>query len=161
MVVRPLRIDHVALPVRDAQATLAFYRDVMKLPLVQATTGDDWGGRPWLMMIFALGEGRQLALTALRARPGDPPPGDPPSYPNDIRHLAFSADNDEELERWRQWLEKNDIAMTEEDHGSQRSLYFSDPNGAILEITAPPSDGDITADTRAAAMVDAWTRAAR
>ena len=27
----------------------------------------------------------------------------------------------------------------EEDHGAQRSLYFPDPDGVVLEITWPPS----------------------
>jgi len=40
-----LRFDHLALPVFDAAATYRFYGEVLQLPLVDALSGDDWGGR--------------------------------------------------------------------------------------------------------------------
>ena len=61
-----LKLDHVVFPTTDPAASLAFYEDVLGLPLAQAITGDDWGGRSWLMLAFALAEGRELVLTAFR-----------------------------------------------------------------------------------------------
>ena len=46
-----LRLDHVAIPIRDADATAAFYGGVLGPPLINALTGADWGGREWLMLI--------------------------------------------------------------------------------------------------------------
>ncbi len=40
---------------------------------------------------------------------------------------------------WKQRLEQKGVAFWEEDHGAQRSLLFKDPNGIVLEITAPAS----------------------
>lgn len=57
----PLRIDHLALPMYDAAATRIFYEEVLGLPLLDAHSGDDWHGMPWLMMIFGDADGRQLA----------------------------------------------------------------------------------------------------
>ena len=53
------------MPVRDAEATLKFYTEVLELPLVQAFSGDDWDGYPWLMMIFGLGGKQELVAVAL------------------------------------------------------------------------------------------------
>jgi catechol 2,3-dioxygenase-like lactoylglutathione lyase family enzyme len=58
-----LRFDHLALPVYAAARTLHFYSEVLRLPLVDALSGDDRGGKPWLMMFF--GSGQLLALCAL------------------------------------------------------------------------------------------------
>jgi catechol 2,3-dioxygenase-like lactoylglutathione lyase family enzyme len=78
-----LRFDHVALPVYDAGQTYRFYSEVLKLPLVDALSGDDWGGKPWLMMFF--GAGAQLiALCGARPAPRD-------ELPEDVRHYAGTA----------------------------------------------------------------------
>ena len=61
-----LRLDHLALPVHDAAATLAFYSGVLELPLVEVLSGDDWGGKEWLMMIFGLDDARQISLIAFK-----------------------------------------------------------------------------------------------
>lgn len=44
----PLALDHVALPMLDPVATRTFYSEVLGLTLVEALSGDDWGGRAWL-----------------------------------------------------------------------------------------------------------------
>ncbi len=55
-----LKLDHVVLPVWNAAASLAFYREVMGFALVDVHQGDDWGGYPWLMKNFAVGDGREI-----------------------------------------------------------------------------------------------------
>jgi catechol 2,3-dioxygenase-like lactoylglutathione lyase family enzyme len=146
-----LRLDHLALPAYDARATYRFYAQVLELPLVDAMSGDDWGGRPWLMMFF--GAGAQLiALCALHgARP--PPRGD---LPDDVRHYAFSVASAAEQRRWMQRLETHGVGFTEEDHGPQHSIYFRDPNGNLLEVTTPASTGEAASDPEAQELVRRW-----
>lgn len=146
-----LRHDHIALHIYDPAATLDFYTGVLGLPLTNAMNGDNWGGKPWLMMFFALGDGREIALCALKgeARPA-------PRTPADLPHFAFSAPDDAALQQWEQKLASAGVAFEEEHHGAQRSIYFQDPNGIMLEITAPPSRAPAEASAKAAAVVRKW-----
>jgi catechol 2,3-dioxygenase-like lactoylglutathione lyase family enzyme len=151
----PLRFDHFALPVYDAAKTLHFYSEVLQLPLVDALSGDDWGGKPWLMMFFGTGGGQLLALSALQ---GAQPPR-PDGLPSDVRHYAFAVASAEEQEQWKRRLDEHGVVFSEEDHGAQHSVYFSDPNGIVLEVTAPPSRGDLQPDAEAAQRVQRWIEA--
>jgi glyoxylase I family protein len=144
-----LRLDHLALPVFDAGSTYDFYSRVLGLKLIRALSGDDWGGYPWLMMIFGLEEGRTVSLCALRGAEA-PPPGD---LPADVRHFAFRT---ADLAVWRKRLAAAGVAFEEEDHGDQHSLYFRDPNGIVLEITSPPGSGAPEHDPDAEDRVRRW-----
>ncbi len=140
-----LRLDHLVFPIWDVEKSVAFYRDFLDLKLVDAHEGDDWGGHPWLMLIFALSDKREIVLVALEG--ATKPAAD--MLPKDVRHIAMAETGS--LDRWRQKLKKAKIAFWEEEHGEQQSLYFEDPNGIVLEITAPPSAPKL-AHTGAAAM---------
>lgn len=144
-----LRLDHIVFPIWDVRASLKFYRDVMGFALVDTYSGPDWGGHPWLMMFFATGDGREIVLVSLRG--ARRPRGD--RLARDVRHLAFAESATGKLEGWRAKLRKAKIEFWEEAHGPQRSLYFEDPNGVVLEITAPPSRP--TKRTKAAALAAA------
>jgi catechol 2,3-dioxygenase-like lactoylglutathione lyase family enzyme len=147
-----LGLDHVVVPVRDAAASHRFYAGVLGLPLVDALSGDDWGGLPWLMMLFGLAEGRQLVLVALR---GAAPARDR-ALPREARHLAMSVATRAELTRWKRRLVARSIELWEEDHGTQRSIYFPDPDGLILEITTPPTPAVARRNAAAGGVVRAW-----
>jgi catechol 2,3-dioxygenase-like lactoylglutathione lyase family enzyme len=109
------------------------------------------------MMIFGAGDGRQLVFCALR---GAHPPGDD-GLPVEVRHLAFSVTTRDEVAEWRRRLETKGVEHREEDHGSQVSVYFTDPNGHTLEITGPASNQAVTANGEAASVIDAWVSASR
>ena len=147
-----LTLDHVVMPVRDADATLQFYTRVLGLPLVQAFSGDDWDGYPWLMMIFGLGGEHELVTVALR---GAPLP-DYRGVPVDARHYAFSAESAEAMDAWRERLKGAGIDYWEENHGEQDSIYFPDPDGVILEITWPRSRTPMLANRTALAQAERW-----
>jgi len=151
----PLRFDHLALPVYDAARTYRFYSEVLQLPLVDALSGDDWGGKPWLMMFFGTGSGQLLALCALGG--AQPPRAD--GLPSDVRHYAFSVASSAEQEQWKARLRDHGIAYSEEDHGTQHSLYFSDPNGIVLEVTTPASQHELRTDAQAAERAQRWIAA--
>jgi catechol 2,3-dioxygenase-like lactoylglutathione lyase family enzyme len=161
MLAASLAFDHLALPARDAQETLDFFGGVLGLPLVGAQSGDDWGGHPWLMMMFGLDDGRQLALCVLDGAPVL----DDVAYTDDLPHFALAVRDEAALESWRERLHEAGVSFREEDHGGQQSLYFSDPSGLAWEITAPAS---VAAAARAEVetaqdIVAAWiaTRASR
>jgi glyoxylase I family protein len=147
-----LRMDHVVFPAWDAAASLAFYRDVLGFALIESFSGDDWGGYPWLMMIFSPGDGREVVLVSLKGA-GRPPQG---KVPRDARHLAFGEKSVAALGKWRKKLRAAGIAFWEESHGRQKSLYFEDPNGMILEITAPPSRARGTTGKAALNHAQTW-----
>jgi catechol 2,3-dioxygenase-like lactoylglutathione lyase family enzyme len=147
-----LSLDHVVFPTWDAPASLRFYRDIMGLPLTHALVGDDWGGAPWLMMVFALEGGRELVLVALRGMRPPPPSG----LPADTRHYAFSVADRTEQDGWRAKLTAAGVPVSEENHGDQNSIYFTDPNGVVLEITTPPSDADAIEDPGAVERARRW-----
>jgi catechol 2,3-dioxygenase-like lactoylglutathione lyase family enzyme len=150
-----LSLDHVVFPVWDADASLRFYNETLGLPLIGAFGGDDWGGKEWLMMAFALGEGRELVLVALRGAERPPPDG----LASDVRHFAFAVASRGEQEAWRARLEAAGVAVRDEDHGTQQSIYFDDPGGVVLEITTPASDARPDADPAALARARAWIAA--
>jgi catechol 2,3-dioxygenase-like lactoylglutathione lyase family enzyme len=147
-----LSTDHIVFPVWDAKASLTFYGDTLGLPLVGAFAGDDWGGMPWLMMIFGIGDGRELVLVALRGarRPADD------GLAADVRHYAFSVSSREDQEAWRRKLQAAGVDVTDEDHGDQHSIYFADPNGVVLEITTPASRPASALNPDAVAFARRW-----
>ena len=148
------KLDHVVFPVWDTEASLDFYRNIMGFPLISAFNGEDWGGYPWLMMVFAPGDGREIVLVALRGAKRPRHDG----LAKDVRHLAFAESSLKSLDRWRRRLKAKGIDFWEEDHGSQRSLYFEDPNGTVLEITAPPSRAKGPASRVALAAAREWMK---
>ena len=150
-----LRIDHIVFPVWDARASLAFYRDILGFPLVNAFSGDDWGGYPWLMMIFAPGDGREIVLVALKGAKRPRADG----LARDVRHLAFAEGSLKALGKWRKKLAAAKVEFWEEDHGSQKSIYFEDPNGVVLEITAPPARASGKSRKTALAAAETWMAA--
>lgn len=149
-----LTLDHVVMPVRDAQATLKFYTEVLELPLVEAFSGDDWDGYPWLMMIFGLSGKHELVTVALK---GAPQP-DYRGVPVDARHYALAAASEADLDRWRSKLAEAGVDHWEEVHGDRSSIYFPDPDGVIFEITWPAAKVPKLANPSAYEAVRRWVK---
>ena len=147
-----LKVDHIFFPVWDAAASLKFYHDVMGFTLAASESGDDWGGYPWLMLFFAAGDGREIVLVSLRGAKRSTND----DLARDVRHLAFAERSVSALKNWRRRLRKQGIEFWEERHGAQHSVYFEDPNGVVLEITAPPSRPAKTNSRAALAAARRW-----
>lgn len=147
-----LRLDHVLIPIWEVKKSLAFYRETLGLRLVEAYEGDDWGGYPFLMMVFALGDRREIVLIYLH---GAKPPSTG-KLPNDIRHIALAETT--AIERWKVKLDAAKVKYTQDNDGEQRSLYFEDPSGNSLEITAPPSTPAAEESAEALALAQKWAK---
>ena len=153
--VKSLQADHLALPVYDASASLAFYADILQLPLIDVHSGDDWGGKEWLMMIFGLGDGRQISLIAFHGAKKAKANG----LPADAHHYACAVPTRAALAAWKAKLKAAKVVFAEEDHGNQQSIYFSDPNDIMWEITAPPSKRAAKSDKTARSRAEVWIAA--
>lgn len=145
-----LRLDHIVFPIWDVEKSLAFYRDLLGLKLVAAHDGDDWGGFPWLMLMFALSDKREIVLVHFAG--AKRPPRD--KLPKDGRHIAMAETGS--LDPWRKKLDGAGVEYSEEDHDDQQSLYFEDPNGIVLEITSPPTAPEPAHNERAVIRALKW-----
>jgi catechol 2,3-dioxygenase-like lactoylglutathione lyase family enzyme len=149
----PLRLDHVVVPVCDAEEARRFYRDTVGLTLVAAFAGDDWGGHRWLMMVYGLGTGGQHLVTVAFEGLGREVVE---IYPRDARHCAFAVGSSEEWRRWQTRLSASGAAFWEETHGEQRSLYVVDPSHNVLEITTAETPPFAAPGEPPDAVVDRW-----
>jgi glyoxalase family protein len=121
---------HVTLVCRDARKTLHFYRDILGLALVKVTVNFDRtdtyhlyfgneAGAPGTLLTFF--EGPQ----AMRGRYGV----------GGIHHVALGTKNDDTLLMWKRWLTDNGVRVTGPyDRGYFTSIYFTDPDGQVIEI---------------------------
>ncbi len=127
----------------------------MGFTLAASASGDDWGGYPWMMMFFRAGDGREVVRVAFRGAKRPKTDG----LARDARHLAFAKTSKVALEKWRKRLRAAKIEFWEETHGRQSSLYLEDPDGTILEITAPPSRPGKATSPAALATARKWIEA--
>jgi catechol-2,3-dioxygenase len=143
-----LRFDHLAVSVHDAKSAYNLFAKTLELPLVAAYTGDDWDGAPWLMMIFELADGGQIALCALNGTQKNRSPA------TDLPHHALSTPSRNELKAWERKLKSAGFDVRHEDHGDQLSIYFDDDNGLTWEITTARRQSAV--DPAARSIVDEW-----
>ena len=121
-------LHHNAYRCRDSEETRAFYEDFLGLKLVSAL--EIQGGRA-LHTFFAMDDGSCLAFFEA--------PGMPFEFKrqNDLDlHIALGV----EAATFESMLQKGYAEGRElrgpVDHGFCRSIYFRDPNGYVIELTA-------------------------
>jgi catechol 2,3-dioxygenase-like lactoylglutathione lyase family enzyme len=129
---------HVAITTRDVDATHAFYTEVMGFDLVrvEAAPGAEGG---WARHLFYdTGNGECLAVWDLHDNPAVPTEFDPsisrglglPSWTN---HVAFAAEDLDELAATRDRWRSHGYDVLQIDHGWCTSIYLDDPNGIAVE----------------------------
>lgn len=139
-------VDHTARPTWKLGETLAFYRDVMGLPLVHTISARGWGPAThpdFLHFFFDSGRGSTIAFfyylgsdqpDALEGRAGRKPA--PEDHVFDATHTAWLVDTADELKAWKAHLEARGVEVSVETaHEVIESIYFRDPNGYFIEIT--------------------------
>jgi len=137
----PLMLNHAAWVTHDVEATAAFYTKIMGMELASTiyddrvpSTGDEF---PYFHIFFRMQDGSTIAFFEAPGLPSRPDVTHPAYEIFD--HLALQAADREEVDRWANWLRENGVALIGPvDHkGFVYSIYFHDPNGIRLEITAP------------------------
>jgi glyoxalase family protein len=121
---------HITMVSTDARRTLAFYRELLGIPLVKKTVnfddtgawhlyfGDD-GGRPGTILTF---------FEWPRTRRGRWGVGG-------VHHLALGVATPEAQLKWKRRLTDAGVPVSGPlDRGYFKSIYFADPDGQILEI---------------------------
>jgi glyoxalase family protein len=115
---------------RNAPRTVAFYGDVLGLPLVKRTVNFD-DPASWHLYFGQEGGAPGTILTFFEwphARPGGWGIGG-------IHHLALGVRDSEAQLMWKRRLSDMGIAVTGPyDRGYFKSIYFKDPDGQVLEI---------------------------
>jgi catechol 2,3-dioxygenase-like lactoylglutathione lyase family enzyme len=133
-------LHHNAYRCRDSEETRRFYEDFLGLPLVNAFEIDETkSGRPThtLHSFYAMDDGSCLAFFEAPDRPFE----FKEQHDFDL-HIAVEVSR-EDLDRM---FEKGKQAGIEtrgiSDHGTIDSIYFRDPNGYVIELTAKRPDHD-------------------
>ena len=121
-------LHHIALVCSDVERTIEFYQGVLGFPLTEIFENRDYKGSNHFF--FDIGNGNLLAffdLPGLDLGPYQEVLGG-------LHHIAISVERD----RWetlRGRLEDAGVACQVE---SDASIYFTDPDGARLELLADP-----------------------
>jgi catechol 2,3-dioxygenase-like lactoylglutathione lyase family enzyme len=140
---------HIALAVRDLQATHRFYSEAMGFELVKAVAAPTDGPGGWAKHLFYdTGGNGLLAFWELhddRMVDREVAISTGLGYEPWVNHLAFDARSLEGIDAAkRRWLDcGHDLA--EIDHGFCVSIYTMDPNGVLVEWcadTAPYTEDD-------------------
>jgi glyoxalase family protein len=125
-----LGFHHVTMVSTDARRTLAFYRDLLGMDLVKQTVNFDDPGAYHLY--FGRAPGRPGTLLTFFEWPGSRPGQ---WGVGGVHHVALGVESAEAQLRWKRRLTDAGVPVSGPlDRGYFTSIYFSDPDGQILEI---------------------------
>lgn len=155
------QLHHYAYRARDAEETRHFYEDILGLPLYHIIQSDHVPSTgeycPYTHFFFRLQDGSFIAFFDL----GDDEAALPsPNTPRWVNHIAFRLDSIAELEQMKARLQGHGIDVVGvTDHHVFKSIYFFDPNGIRLELSAQVADEfQMLQESRSAhARLDEWT----
>jgi len=152
-------LHHNAYRCRDSEETRRFYEDFLGLPLANAfRIQETKSGRRTdvLHSFYRMDDGSCLAFFEAPDRPFE----FKPQHDYDL-HIALEVDK----ESLRRMLDKGKAAGVEvrgvADHGFIHSIYFRDPNGYVIELTAKHGDHERAMDPAANGArreLDSWQR---
>jgi catechol-2,3-dioxygenase len=118
------RLNHAVLYVRDAQASAAWYEEVLGFRRIPIGP-EGWNGAVFLQAPGSTND-HDLGLFTVGDQPG---PGGIGLY-----HLAWEVDTLDELERLSGVLSAHGALVGASDHGTTKSLYAKDPDGIEFEV---------------------------
>ena len=156
------QIHHVAYRCIDAKQTVEFYKDKLNMDFLVAIAEDQVPSTkepdPYMHLFLDAGNGNILAFFEL---PNSPAMGRDENTPNWVQHIAFRLKDSDAVLAAKQELEAKGVdvvGVTE--HGIIRSIYFFDPNGHRLELTAVTGTKQQFAELKQVApvMLEEWTK---
>jgi glyoxylase I family protein len=136
------QLHHYAYRAKDAEETRHFYEDILGLPLyhiiqsdVVPSTGEFC---PYTHFFFRLQDGSFIAFFDLGNDEAALPS---PNTPLWVNHISFRVDSQQALRDMKARLEAHGVEVLGiTDHHIFHSIYFFDPNGVRLELTAQLAD---------------------
>ena len=147
----PSRLHHNAYVTRDMEATRHFYEDVLGFPLLATwCEADELFGalRTYCHCFFGIGDGGALAFFQF-ADPKDQAQFGPAMPFSPFHHIALTVDaaTQAEIEQRIAGAGFKEPQTFVLEHGYCRSVYVTDPNGMIVELTRDaPNVEQINAD---------------
>jgi catechol 2,3-dioxygenase len=121
---RPVKLGHIVLRVRNLERSKRFYTQVLGLSL----TGEIEGR---MAFFAAAGDSHDLAVMALGADAA-------PTEANRVglEHFAYQVASEAELKAWNRHFRAADVTVLgSTDHGVAKGIYFLDPDGNQIEVT--------------------------
>jgi catechol 2,3-dioxygenase-like lactoylglutathione lyase family enzyme len=121
-------LHHTALISSDVERTIRFYQELLGFPLTELIDNRDYPGSSHFF--FDIGHGNMLAFfdfPGLEVGPYAEVLGG-------LHHLAISV----EPARWDEIVRRLDDAGVAHEVHSEVSVYFTDPDGARIELIADP-----------------------
>lgn len=153
---------HYSFPCRDGEETRKFYEDLLGLPLVNCMTADRVPStgeeKPYAHFFFEMADGSYMAFFDLGENEMPQPSPNTPAW---VMHFAMEVESVEKVMQMKKRLQDAGVTTTDViDHEFINSIYFFDPNGLRLEITARTETPDYltTAAREARPNLDAWTK---
>jgi glyoxylase I family protein len=155
------QLHHYAYRARDAEETRHFYEDILGLPMYHIIQSDYVPSTgeycPYTHFFFRLQDGSFIAFFDL----GDDEAALPsPNTPLWVNHVAFRVNTVAELEAMKARLTAHGVeVLGVTDHHVFKSIYFFDPNGVRLELSANIADEfQMLQESKTAhARLDEWT----
>ena len=155
------QLHHFAYRAKDAEETRHFYEDILGLPLYHIIQSDYVPSTgeycPYTHFFFRLQDGSVIAFFDLGDDQAALPSANTPLW---VNHISFRVDSVADLMAMKARLQAEGIeVLGVTDHHIFRSIYFFDPNGVRLELTAQlASEFEMLQESRSArARLDQWT----
>ena len=130
MPIKPSRIGHAAVRVRDLDRSKKFYTDVLGFKVVEE---DPKHGAGVFMSLGSPYDGHVLDISQVEYAGTAKPPHDRNTV--GVAHIALKVDSHEDLKEAYDHLVSSGVVVDRMmEHVNQRSLYVADPDGNRLEI---------------------------
>lgn len=155
---RILKLHHAAYRCKNSADTRAFYQDFLELPLAGVLEiNETKTGRPTSVLhtFYQMADGACLAFF------------EAPDMPFDFKdqhdfdlHIALEVSTEHLQRMLDKGRAQGQSVRGPSDHGFIESIYFRDPNGYVIELTAKKANHDLHLDASQTAAhrqrVDAW-----
>ena len=159
------RIHHVAYRCKDAKETVEFYKNHLDMGFVLAIAENEVPSTkepdPYMHVFMDAGQGNVLAFFEL---PNSPEMGRDGNTPEWVQHIAFELGTLEELFAAKDRLVKAGIdVLGPTNHGIFKSIYFFDPGGHRIELSANTCTDEQMKDLNEVAeeMLEEWSQTKR